>query len=305
LGVLLAGISAGWSCGQVPIQWSSAPERSVQFAQRTLRPLLFYIPNNEEDNELEDAQQVTFRDPLVVGIVSQRFVPVRLNRSTDNFELMRQWGTPTTYGMYLVITTPGGDLIGTIKPYEAASAPGFARELTNHFRKYRTMLLEDRLRPILEDGDARPADIQWALRMIRDFLITEADEHVVALLESRSVTRQLRPVIFDTLATLGTEKSIETLFSAALLQSRAAQALYRAPAGALDFLLPELELDNERERMVLAYNAIARIAGLRQPKPEMFWKGPNERLKREELARVRALADRQYEEWEARFAAIR
>jgi len=78
------------------------PQASVATAQRQLRPLLFLVPFESRSRRslIELGQQRTFRDPLINELVSARFVPVRLQRSTDNLDLLAQLGAPTTYGAF-------------------------------------------------------------------------------------------------------------------------------------------------------------------------------------------------------------
>ncbi|MEW6249678.1 MAG: ERAP1-like C-terminal domain-containing protein [Planctomycetota bacterium] len=287
---------------QVPIQWSSNLDRSFTNAQRSLRPLLFYVPatNAGAEDDLDDAQQRVFRDPLIVGLVGERFVPVRVSRSTTSLPFLRSVGAPTLYGGYLLVVAPSGEPVGVIGPAAAANPSALARALTARFREYRTALFKDQYQELLEDPGAAPAAIERALRVVREFIITAADDSVLKLLQRRNLPANLRTVAYETLAILSTPRSIDALFTAARSrQQPAVRALARATPAAIERLLPELELDNEPGRLATAYSAVAAIARVPNPRPARFWNSDNERVKERELERVRAGAESALQAWAA------
>ncbi len=288
------------AAAQNPIQWSSNPEASIAAARRFVRPLLFLVPFDSRGRSslLYLGQQRTFRDPMINDIVRARFIPVRLERSTDNLDLLAYLGAPTSYGGFLVVASPAGESLGLIGADAAAEPLRLAQALADKFRAYRDQVYKEQLKSILEDKAAKPAALQRALRTIRDMIITSADADVAKLLEAHNLNRQVKTDIYNTLAVLSTTKSIDALYEAALAERTAADALKRATPAAADRLVPELKLDNDRQHLVTAYNAVTAIVGLPNPKPEKFWSSDNERVKEQELARAVERAKLVFRRWE-------
>src|SRR5687768_1695089 len=76
---------------QSPVQWQHNPTLAIADAQRLNRPIFFYVPpsrhaKRDADN-IVDAIQETLRDPDVVAIVAERYVPVRVQRANTNDKL--------------------------------------------------------------------------------------------------------------------------------------------------------------------------------------------------------------------------
>jgi len=100
------------------------------------------------------------------------------------------------------------------------------------------------------------------------------------------------------LAALSTEKAVAKLLDAGLQDEKAADALRSCtPAGAAA-LLPALNLD-DRERLVLAYDAMIAICAVSKAKPTEFWQGDDEKSQTAEIERMKAQVSACAESWRA------
>lgn len=289
-----------------PIQWLSNVGRGVSQAKRVGRPIMFYVcgSGGDEEDDLEDAQQEAFRDPLVVGIAAERFVPIRLARSNQTKELLEQLGAPTKYGHYVLLVTPEMKVLGTVQAGQATEASTLARQMTAAFRKFRKELFERELKPVLEKEDSPPADVLKVLKKIEELLILEADESVVKLAGREGLSANVQKRAYDLLATLSTAKCARALLEAAPNDKLAERALGRCEAGVAVELIPALDSEQFGE-FVVAYEALVKICKLGKKKSRGFWKGDNQRLIDEELDRVEQAARETARRWKARYEAYR
>lgn len=290
--VLLAG-SVG-ALAQGPIQWSGDVRGSVARAQQVELPLLFRLPDPDSwrrgsgfgtKTDLEQAQDRTFRDPVVRELAETFFVPVRLANSSTNAQLLAELGTTGGYGLQCLVATPDGRLIATIRPEAVAETGTFQRRLAAAFRQYRTGFFHEQLEPVLDDAAAKPRDVRAALRRIREMLIVEADEAVAGLLERRGLGA-FKGDVYDTLAALSTRRSVEVLFERALSEPRAAAALARITPAATEYLLPELKSDDDA-RVMLAYKTAAAVIRLPQRKGDRFFRNAAPAVRARELERLK------------------
>jgi hypothetical protein len=304
-GVCLAACAAAQ--GQRPIQWMSNTQQGVAQAKRTGLPVLFYVSGagRNDDSDLENAQARAFSDPIVRGIAEERFVPVRLPRSNENRQMLQQIGAPSGIGLYLAVVTPDGKLIGTIPPGQAAEAKVLAGQMTALFRKYRADVFKRELKPVLEDKEAKQADIIKALKVVEKFLIVEADESVAKLLERDGLSKTVTKRVRDTLAELSTPKCVEVLLEAALQDKLAAKALARCTPAAAEALLPTLSLEQPEEKFLVVYEAVTKICKISKTKPRGFWSGPNPRLIAEEIERVKVEVRKAAKRWREKYEAYR
>jgi hypothetical protein len=308
--LLILGASVCWTAAAAaqtrPIQWVSNVNQGVAQAKRVGLPIMFYVTGSSrgDESDLEDAQQAAFRDALVGGIARERFVPVRLVRSTQSKELLTQLGAPTEYGNYLLFVTPEMKSLGTVPPGQVADAKALARQMTAAFRTFRKDLFERELKPTLENKDAKPADTIKALKTIQKLLILEADESVAQLVADAGSNANVRKEAYDTLATLSTPKCAKTLLEAAPQDKLAERALGNCEAGVAEELIATLDSE-DFEQFVVAYEALIKICKLDGKKSRGFWSGQNERLINEELDRVEQAAHTTAQRWKARYEPYR
>ncbi len=298
---------------QRPIKWINRPEEAVDIAKRTLKPILFHIPDTDIDEELEQqsnletSQKATFRDPTIRKIAEQRFVPAFLPRSNKNLAMLAEMGAPTEYGMYLAVVTPDGELVGVIEPTETANPRRLAIALTEQYRVYRNAMYETQIKPRLDAEKLSEKEIRTSLEAIREFTILAADQAVLDLLEQPDVRgdARLREEAYQTLAVLATPPTVAALFERALTDDKAAEALAAAPVPAADELLEYIALDQPLEKLRTAYAAVAKIIDLKDPKPPRFWEGDNVRVKTEEVERVQEAARKAIDEWNDKWGPLR
>ena len=284
-----------------PIQWLTNVSQGVAQAKRVGLPIMFYVAGSGrgDGGDLKDAQQAAFRDPLVGGIAGERFVPIRLARSTQGKQMLAELGAPTEHGYYVLFVTPEMKMLGMVPPGQVAGGRALAQQMTAAFRKFRKELFERELKPTLESKDARPGDVIKAFRKIEKLLILEADESVVQLAKEGRLKPNVQKQAYGVLATLSTPKCAKALLEAALKDKLAAQALGRCEAGAAEELIAALDSE-DFEEFVVAYEAVVKICKLGGKKSRGFWGGQNERLINEELDRVEQGARRAARGWKAR-----
>lgn len=304
VGIVL--LSAVLAHAQVPIQWSSSLSASVRTSKQTLKPLLIYVPasGSRENDDLERAQNRTFRDRLSVALVDERFVPVRTPRSNYNLAILNQLGAPTEYGNYLAVVSPEGELVGLVNPGDATRPDRFAQRLTTLFRQYRVALFNSQLKPVIEDDEASLANIRTALRVIRELLIEEASGAVVALLERKDLPDALRRDVYETLRVLSTPVAAAALFDAALDDPAAAEALSRCTPLAAEWLLTKFDLDKPEE-LRIAYEAVTAICRVSEPRSRAFFENADRLRIREEVIRVEKIARDTARRWWLRYGDLR
>ena len=308
--IVVAGVGLTASAaGQTrPIQWLGNVSQGVSQAQRVGLPIMFYVSGaskSEGDDDMKDAQQAAFRDPLVGGIARERFVPIRLARSTETKALLEQLGAPTEHGHYVLFVTPEMKMIGTAPPDQVANAKALAGQMTTAFRQFRKELFERELKPKLESAETPVKDIMSIFRKIEKLLIIEADESVVELVKEGGLKSNVRKQAYAVLARLSTPKCAKALLAAAAADDKLAeQALGRCEAGVAEELISALESESFDES-VIAYEALVKICKIGGKKSRGFWSGKNERLINDELDRVEQAARKAAQRWKEEYEAYR
>jgi len=302
--LLVSGLSP--ALAENPIQWITDVQEGVRTSRRTQRPILFYVPGSRDDRDsrLRSYMVATFRDRLVNEIVWARFVPVRLQRTNDNLQMLAKLGAPVTTGLYLAVVKPDGELVGVISPMQAANPQTLVEGLTDLFRKYRTGLFTGELGRMLEDPESQPQQIAHALRLIREFLIVEADESVARVLERDDLTDALKSDVYETLAVLSTKFSVTALLRRAEDDKLARRELRKCTPGGAEALLPGLDSDDP-ELAGDVYDAVVTICRVPDPKGAVFWTNASDEDKRREIERVEKRVAERAERWRTRVADIR
>ena len=289
-----------------PIQWGSNIKQAAAQAKSNQLPLMIYVAGSsgKDDDDMKQAQQRSFRDQLVTALAQERFITVRLAKSTQSAAFLNEIGAPSEHGYYLLFTTPDLKIIGTIQPGQVAQAQTLATQMTVMFRKYRQELFEREMRPKLEIKDTKEAEIIAIFKKINKLLLLEADQAVIKLLEERELAANVKKQAYNTLATLSTPACVKALLKVAPGDKLAEQALGRCTAGAAEELIPSLDAENFDE-FVIAYEALVKICKLGKKKTRGFWNGQNERLINDELDRVEKGAQAAAKRWKDKYAAYR
>lgn len=290
-------MAAGVVMAQSPIQWNGNTSMAVARAQEQGLPLMFWVTERGDlldDDDLRDDQNKAFRDPIVVSIAQERFVPVRVARNSRVLEEAQKFGLPTTYGLYIALITPDGKLMEEIDPGQVANPEALAGRLTAAFRGYRDHLYAEKLKPVITNKEAAKQDVRAAVQTVWRLGILSADADIVALLGRADVTPSDRGRLYAMLASFATQPCVDALLAAAAKGDKDAErALGRAEAGALEWLLarmPPQEGEANAEQMA-AYRAAVQIARAGSAKQDAFWKTAKGEERGRELEYVRNKAE--------------
>lgn len=299
--VALAACAAAHGQNQ-SLTWSEDVEKGVAESKRTLKPMMCYVLGREadRDDDIEREQKKAFRDPRVIEL-SRRFVTVKLSRSRHR-EQLQKWGLPGDAHLYIVFVTPDGERYGDVGPQAAGIADTLAQKMVLAFREYRQKLFEKELKSRLESEKTEPKDIRIALKVIEEFIIEQADATIVELLQRPKLAEDVRKQALLTLAELSTRVAVKELVDEGVRDEAAAAALRKCTPQAAEYMLEGLDAVSTR---VLVYDAVTKICKIQNVKPEKFWQGDNERIKSEEIARVKDLVRKTAKRWSEKYAEYR
>jgi len=303
--IVIAGLALPALAEGQSVQWLSNAKQGVSKAKSTGLPIMFYITGSRRDaDDLKKAQDQAFRDPLVRAMVRERFIPVRLPLSTTTRDLLAQMNVPGAAQFSIVVATSKGRSVGIIGPAQIRNPRMLVQQMTTLFRKYRKEMFDTELKPKLEKADARPGDLIKALRVIDKFVIPEADETVAKLLERDKLTKTVKKEIYDTLATLSTQRSVEALLEVITQDKLAATALGKCTPAAAEQMLPDL--DPERPgRFQVVYDAVTKICKIKGTKSQGFFQNKDAALINKEIERVKGEVVKAAESWRRRYEAYR
>lgn len=303
--VLTAALWTTAANAQNPIQWSGNARMSIERAREMSLPLMFWVDqrvNWNDDDDLRDAQERAFRDPIVAWIAQQRYVPVRVSRNSRVLEECRELGLPTDFGLYVALVTPAGQVLDQINPGDVATPEALAERLAAASRKYRNELYDQKYKAIITNKEAPKAEVRQAVQAVWRLGMFSAAPDVVALLDRTDLTQTERSRLYGMIAAIATKPCVEALLSRAASGDReAASALGRAEPGALEWLIPELppgDSDAFTPRQMAAYVAVAQVAKTGAVRPEAFWKNSKVEDRTREMDRVRARAQAVLEYWQ-------
>lgn len=277
------------------IQWSLDMKKSAAEAQKGKRPMMVWIIGSSDDrsNDTEREQKKSFANPLVVEL-SKRFACVRLSRTT-NKELLNQWKVPPATNLDIVFVSPEGEKIDMIGAAGSSLPESLAQKMSLVFRQHRNKLYENDLKATLADANAKPGDVKSALDTIDDLIIDTADGGVIELCK-RTTDEPTKIKCYAVLAQLSTAPSIKYLVEAASSDKRAADALAKATPGGAAVLIEYID-GTDADKRLIAYTAAAKICKIKDAKPEGFWKNPNEKIKNDELTRVKKAVESKAKTW--------
>lgn len=286
------------------IQWGVDLNQAFATAQKNKLPLLLYVQSSDRDrdNDTESAHNKSFRDPTVIEW-TRRFVAVKLSRSRYRKELT-DWGVPTA-NQSIVFVSHKQKLIDQLSADGVAKTDSLVEKMRLVFKQHRTTLFNEELRPKLEGRQKLTAqELETALAVIRTFLIVESDAALVKLLERTDLEKGAATKIYAVLAELSTKAAVDELLKRAVDEPEAEKALARCTPEAAERLLPLLDDTKEREPFLLVYRSVTKICKL-APKSDKFWDGTNQKLKNDELERVRTQVRRTAKAWALQYAQFR
>jgi hypothetical protein len=291
LSVLAVALTPGAAHAQNPIQWSSNPSRSIDRAAETALPILLWVQDSRNNNsDLDRAQRDSFRDPVVVGIVQQHFVPLQVSRNSRNIEKLSRLGLPTGFGMYCAVVTNDGRVITEIGPAEVAQPELFASVLNWAYARHIDELYQKKLRPVLTDPTSSKAMARRAAQVVWRLGIRQADGAIIGLLSREDVNASDKASLYQLLAALGTQASINTLLDR-LDERTAVTALNNASPAALEWLTPALPTaeGEPTARQLAAYTAMARISRT-TARAQSWWTRATPQDRQRELDRITSRA---------------
>jgi hypothetical protein len=294
---------------QNPVQWSGSVSQSVDRAREQALPLLFWVSGGTDlgdDDDLADAQSQCFRDPVVVGLIRKCFVPVRVSRNSKVLAEAQRLGLPTTHGLYCAVLTTDGRLLDQMGPVEVADPGAFVSHLSRAFSAYCDDLYERELRTRLQDPKAPKESTRRAVQVVYRLGVRRADQDIVALLSRKDLTPGETARLYDVLAALGTQAAIGALLERST-QPEARAALAKVDAGGLEWLIPELPAESGPvlPRQVAAYQAAARVCGMRSARDAQWWSKAGEAERKKELDLVRSRGDVVREYWASSGGGLR
>ncbi|MGE3181881.1 MAG: hypothetical protein AB7N71_09635 [Phycisphaerae bacterium] len=298
-----------------PIQWENQVSAATANAKATLRPLLVYVPGDSESrsSDLDRQQQRALRDPTVIAIVNARFVPLRLPQTSQSRPVLDVLGLPTQYGMYLAALPPGAlenpeghTKIALIDPMTMASSASLIRSLTTAYRTYGASIYEAQIKPLFESESPTDANINKALTVIGEFIVEQADDDVIKLLETHGDNKRMRKSILETLARISTTKSTNHLFEMAVAGDREAQMALGTitPDMAEQVLLPKLRSEKEEERYP-AYKALTDVFNIKPVRNEKWWERIREIQRDKELQMITDKVKADADQWRQTYGRIR
>lgn len=286
------------------LRWRTDVENAISEAKKRNMPLMFYITraSDSRDQDIERDQKRSFQDPRVFEM-SRKFICVQMSRSQYKDQI-EKWGIRSNMQLYVVYCQPDGTKIDWQDPLGVATPQGFAEKMARVFAVHRKAVYETDVKPKLVEEKAPAADLKAALETVRQLNVLDADADVAKLLTRKDLDDKTRTDVYDTLAALSTKLAVDALLAEVkAADDPAAKALQETTPGAAPLLLPSL--DKEGPQQVAAYNAVVKTCKIKNPKPPRFWEGKNERVKREELERVKKQAEQVARRWKEQYEPYR
>lgn len=304
--MLLIGWCVGGAAAQTDaIPWRTEPQQAVAEAQRTLRPLMVYVlaSNKDRDNNIEREQKRALADPRVLR-QAQNFIPLRLSRSVHR-DVLKDFGLPESANMQVSFVAPDGQVLGDLSAGGVGQPDSLAAKMAAAFDVYRKKLYDERVKPALTATDAKPADINTALRMALEFRMASAEADVIALLDQPRLDATGRSTVLDLLAALSSDTAVDKLIALTRAgDARAAAALEKCTPAAAERIFAQLNAETEPFEYPL-YKAVTKICGIRNVKAARYFEKAKPRLKEQELERVGKLVEQAVQRWKEENDAAR
>ncbi len=306
--VIIACLVAGASLAQnpqaepkaaQPIRWAQDLKESVEQAKKSKLPLMLWVQGSSSDrnemDKLERDQQRVFAMARVVE-AAKRFVPVKISRARYKKEL-QEWGIGERVNLDLVFITADGEKLGELSAGGVANADSLIQKLGLVFGEYRNKIYEKSVKPDLQNEKATAKQQLAALDTVIDYRIASADRDILALLKRGGLDGPVTQKCYAALAKISSKDAVAELFDRAANDKRAAEALDDCNAGGADAILPFLDEQQDGEKFVRAYKVICKICKIGNAKNDKFWSGKNEKVKLDEVKRVKDRATKAVADW--------
>lgn len=288
--------------GGQAITWGNDLAEGVAQAKKQGLPLLLYVTaaSRDRDDDRESQHRKAFSNPQVIEW-TRRFIPVRVSRSRYRDQL-DEWNAATANQIVLFVT-PDGKLIDQLGPEGVGNVSSFSQKMQLVFRKFREDIYNDEVKPKLT-ADADAAALRMALKRVDHYRLLAADQALAKQLEREDLPADIRRSVFQALAELSTRPAVTALLNRALEEEDAAAALTKCTPAAAEQMLEAL-LGSDGQVNVLVYQAVTRIAKVPNAKPERFWEGKNDKVKQDEVERVKKLVTTAARKWNDKHAEFR
>lgn len=296
------------SCASAgPIQWMNDPEAAWKAARERLLPIYYYIPGSRdqerEAENWEDAHNKSHRNPKVEAMVSERFVPLRLQRGSQNDWFFDKVGIDKSRGRHGGVVTPELELLENLDSRELLRSKAVLDQLASGFRKFRRQLYDQKLGPVIRDPSSQPAALHSSLDLVRRYFIRKAEDDLLTL-SKRELPVPTRKKLYETMAALSSARCATELLARAATDPVAARAMARCEPVAAPAIASGMN-EQYDQRHIDAYHAVCDILDLRNRKSTAFWKTAHKDAKAREVKRVTELAQERAELWEQEIAPYR
>lgn len=301
LGLYLVGAAgAQQGGGRAGLRWGLDLAPAREQAMKSKQPLMLWIQGSTSDRDdmdkVERDQMKSFSDPRI-GELARKFVLCKVSVSRYKSDLVKLLGTtPAHLDLYFV--TADGEKLGEISAAAAKNTDSLAQKMELVFDDYAGKLFAKEIKPILEDEKAKPKDQLAALDLVDKYNIRSADRAILALVKRGGLDNAVTKKSYEALAAISSREGVTELFERAINDKRAAEALEKCSIGGVDALLPFLE-DQDPAKFLMAYKTVAKICKT-TAKPDKFWEGKVEKVKLDEVKRVKDLAAKAQAKWKER-----
>jgi hypothetical protein len=295
--LVLLAFAASAAAQNTDLPWRTDPQPAVAEARQQDRPLLVYVlaGTKDRDDKLELAHRRSFSDPRVQRL-AQRFVPLKLSRSVHR-DVLKDFGLPESANMVMTFVTPDGKVLGDSSAGGIAQPDSLAAKLVAALQSYAEALYEERLKPVLENADAQPADVKAALRTIGELRITVAEQDLFKFLARDKLDAALRSTACETLAALSTKTIMAKLLDLSGTGDKAAaKALEKCTPVGAEYLWADLQPDATPFDYPL-YKIIAKICDVREAKPEKWFDTAKPQARQDHLAKIEKLVHEAAKRW--------
>lgn len=282
------------------IHWGQDVPQAIEQARKSRLPLMFWVIGSSSDRaEAEDTERDQIRAFSHRDVVEQsrRFICCKMPKTRYKNELAR-WGLVNP-NLDIVFVAPDGNKIDELNATAAKNPESLAQKMALVFRSFRQDIYDKDVKPVLQNPEASAKELRTALGKVGELGIVSADKDVLDLLKREGLDAGITAQCLDVLSKLATRPAVEELFARAANDKKADELLRKCPPIAAGYLLEHLG-GADAARHVLAYDVICAVCKIKDAKKPAFWSGSNERIKNDEIKRVRKIAEQQAQRWRDR-----
>lgn len=267
----------------------------LQKARESQKAAIIWFRNDENKGERQKGNVVdnnreaivrALRDPAIEQRFGGSMLPIQANFKTDK-ELVKKYGVKS---LEMVVVAPDGQQLAKIGWPDSGNVAALAKRLANAERVYFKSVYQKDIQPVLRGEPPDPAKLGKALDALRKIDVIEADDDLIALLQSGKLDAGGRDKVFAALADLSTQSAVDELLRQSVDNKSAMESLSKCKPWAAPMLAEKLDGD-ATPKFLNAYRAAARICKL-DPKPETFWTEKDADARNAEIRRIRAAASK-------------